>query len=962
MNHNYLVAWILVLSLVFAGFAGATPARARTIFNVNSTVDAVDAVPGDGLCETVSGECTLRAAIQEANALAGADSIRLPEGTYTLTLGGSDEDLAATGDLDITEELTITGMGSPNTIIDGGGHDRVFDIQSVSVAITGVTIRNGNAGADNGGAIANTGALFLTDGQVTGNRAAAGGGLSNVGLVTLTASTVSGNTSDSFGGGIYNVGLLALVATTVSDNTGVGSGGGISNFGLGYLTFSRVMNNEVAGAGGGLSNAGISWLAYSEIRANETTGLLGTGGGIYNIGMLTTKNSTIDGNFASLSGGGLSISSGSTVTITASTISSNSAAWHGGGIFHSTGSDLWLVNSTLSGNLSARDGGGIANNGSLDLSNVTITGNTADSDANGSGDGGGVSNSGPVAHLRNGLLAGNTDSDGQSPDCEGTLTSVGYNLLGNNAGCTFSAAAGDQVGTAASPIDPLLGPLRDNGGQTRTHALQKGSPAIDAGNPAGCADSSGALLVTDQRGAVRPSNGVCDIGSYEFTVMLVVDSSVDAVDADAGDGVCATASGECTLRAAIQEANALAGANMISLPAGTYTLTLHGSGEDEAASGDLDVRGKLLILGQGANRTIIDGDGRDRVFHLLFADLTLIGVTVQNGSVESTGGGAIYNLLGKLELIDSVVAESHSNSNGGGIYSVGAVSLTNSTVSGNSTNSNGGGILNAAASRLTLTNSTISGNSAGGDGGGVMNLPLGTASLTNGTISGNTAGSRGGGIYSGGVLTVTNTTMSGNASAPGPNGGGLYSSGTASLKNTIVANGPSGDNCTGAMMSAGHNLDSGNTCSFNAAGDIVNTDPLLGALRYNGGLTFTHALAANSPAVDAADDSACPATDQRGIARPQNDACDIGAYELETMLLSSTPTPTATATATPTGTVTATVTASPTATVTPTGDDHSDRDGDSDLDCHTERDCDSHCDRHAVGVPMRERRSRRRSW
>src|SRR5437660_359344 len=104
--------------------AALLPAAQAATFTVDSTLDAVDAHPGDGVCATATNVCTLRAAIQEANALAGADTINVPAGMYTLSIPGSFEDEAATGDLDITDDLTLIGAGARSTIIDGGGLDR----------------------------------------------------------------------------------------------------------------------------------------------------------------------------------------------------------------------------------------------------------------------------------------------------------------------------------------------------------------------------------------------------------------------------------------------------------------------------------------------------------------------------------------------------------------------------------------------------------------------------------------------------------------------------------------------------------------------------------------------------------------------------------------------------------------------------------------------------------------------
>lgn len=121
------------------------------------------------------------------------------------------------------------------------------------------------------------------------------------------------------------------------------------------------------------------------------------------------------------------------------------------------------------------------------------------------------------------------------------------------------------------------------------------------------------------------------------------------------------------------------------------------------------------------------------------------------------------------------------------------------------------------------------------------------------------------------------------ANSSGLAGSGMSNSGgTTRLENTLVANAslPAGQDCFGTITSAGGNLDSGTSCGFSTLTDISNTDPLLGSLTANGGRTSTHALLAGSPAIDAAQQSPCPATDQRLVPRPQGSGCDIGAYEL----------------------------------------------------------------------------------
>ena len=131
---------------------------------VNGTIDAVDVNPGDGFCDDGTGFCSLRAAIMEANALPGPDTLEIPEGTFVLGITGTGEDAAATGDLDITDDLTIIGAGMDLTIIDGGGNDRVFHIVgAITVDIDGMKIQNGVAVGAAGGGVLNEGSLTLSN-------------------------------------------------------------------------------------------------------------------------------------------------------------------------------------------------------------------------------------------------------------------------------------------------------------------------------------------------------------------------------------------------------------------------------------------------------------------------------------------------------------------------------------------------------------------------------------------------------------------------------------------------------------------------------------------------------------------------------------------------------------------------------------------------------------------------------
>jgi hypothetical protein len=420
-----------------------------------------------------AGSGSLRSAIICANVTPGADTITLPAGTYTLAIPGTGEDAAATGDLDITDSLTIDGAGETTTIVDANSLDHVFHIAgtgSVSVEMVGLTLRGGNVslGPANGGGI-----LVDSAGQ----------------SLTLRNVTLTANRAGSGGGGIYNTGgALTLDSVTVDGNAAVdGNGGGIDNYGstsLANISNSRIDNNTASnGNGGGIDNGSV-------VGAR-----------------MTLTDTTISENTAR-SGGG--ISNTSDLDIVRSTLSGNTAG-SGGGLYSQLGQVI-VVNSTISGNTTVADtgsgsGAGIYfNSGSLDLFNVTIAYNGIPGAISPAG--GGLYEEGYDSSASNSIIAKNSPDD-----CAGygtTDTPSNYNIDSDGT-CHFP-------GTGNQTLDPLLGNLTDNGGPTQTHALLTGSPALDAGDPAGCEDAQGNLLTTDQRGVSRPQGSACDIGAYEAQV------------------------------------------------------------------------------------------------------------------------------------------------------------------------------------------------------------------------------------------------------------------------------------------------------------------------------------------------------------------------------------------------------------------------------------------------------------
>jgi hypothetical protein len=232
----------------------------------------------------------------------------------------------------------------------------------------------------------------------------------------------------------------------------------------------------------------------------------GGGGGIQVFqGTLNIVDSVIKNNYASASSGGLSLGN-STVNIKDTSIVGNHTAGYGGGIGMGDTS-LIIINSTISDNYADAGGGGIANfgyTGFIHTFNVTISNNSAKNW------GGGIWGN-PDIVMKNTILAGNTASI-LGPDCyviNGAELTGGYNLIGDDTDCDFIPTTGDLV-----DIDPQLGALQDNGGDTLTQALSNGSLAIDHGDPAGCKDHLGNPITSDQRGLGRENR--CDIGAYEW--------------------------------------------------------------------------------------------------------------------------------------------------------------------------------------------------------------------------------------------------------------------------------------------------------------------------------------------------------------------------------------------------------------------------------------------------------------
>jgi CSLREA domain-containing protein len=521
--YPLLVLWCIVLALCPTLVAPPMASAATLLFAVTTTTDAPDAHPADGLCATRAGQCSLRAAVQEADAQPRGSSttVVLPAGSYALSLGA----------LVISNTVVISGAGSGTTQLVGH-NDRVLAVAAGTRAqVFDVTLTGGTAAAGRGGGVVNLGVLVLRRSTVSGNHAQGGGGvyngpaawlgliastlsgnvvtgtgggvlndggtvtlsnaavLSNTashgngsglfssGTLTVTNSTLSDNSASSgSGGGIDNQGALTVSGSTLSDNSAT-SGGGIDNGGTLTVTNSTVTGNT-ASNGGGISNqrSGQLWLISSIFNNNsaqdKNINPVGNGGAVDNAGTVSITNSTFDGNSARANGG--SIDNTGRMSITTSTIGHTlrTDSLSGGGIYNS--GILSINKSVLSSNGSDGAGGGIANSNLLTVTNSTISNNTLASLDVGSGSGAGIYNSGTLVVI-NSTLNGNVsegDGGGITNHSPGTLSMLNSTLSGNTA--QLGPGGISNTGTARISNSTLSGNggfLVDNIGNAGTVAI-----------------------------------------------------------------------------------------------------------------------------------------------------------------------------------------------------------------------------------------------------------------------------------------------------------------------------------------------------------------------------------------------------------------------------------------------------------------------------------------------------------
>lgn len=538
------------------------------IITVNSASDVVNA--NDGLT-------TLREAINQANNTYGEkDTIQfapsLRGATITLT----------NGQLSIDSDIDIIGPASTsNSItISGNNTSRVFNISSYN----DVNLSN----------------VKITDGNVL----------------------------DGGGGGIYLEyhTSINLNNCQITNNVAV-NGGGIYSYGNVNITNSQIFNNQAtSGAGGGIYNDGEMIILQSNIFANQAN----YGGGIFNdeYRTLSLNNSSVYNNLAINFGGGIYNDDDSTLTTDSSTIFSNQAFDSGGGIVNDNANSN-ITNTTISANRAKNWGGGIYNykvdsssdQAVMQLNNSTITANVADSDNDNTGDGGGVINYRGNVNVKNTIIAANNDrsSSTKHHDVSGSFLDLSGNLIGRKDGSTgFTTSS--LVGTISRPVQPKLGPLANNGGFTRTHALLPGSPAINRGSSLG-------PVAFDQRGGRRPYGAGIDIGAFEYGASVRINGTArnDRLVGGLGNDTIVGLAGNDTLIGN-------AGSDLINGGTGNDSL-LGGAGNDNLIGGV----GNDNLRGDAGNDTLNGWGGRatekDR----------MVGGTGNDRFILGTSSGAYYN-------------------------------------------------------------------------------------------------------------------------------------------------------------------------------------------------------------------------------------------------------------------------------------------------------------------------------
>jgi hypothetical protein len=605
-------------------------------------------------------------------------------------------------------------------------------------------------------------------------------------------------------------------------------------------------NGSANSVGGNFANIGGVASLY-EVRVE--LGSAGYGGGIYNNGDLDLFSTAVTGNTAD----------------------------RGAGIYNAANAHITADDVTVESNPSIESGAGLFNAGEFVATNSQFIGNTAE------GEGGAIFNdtSGTV-QLTDVLISSNGTIKGYSGG--GFYNRGGFNLIDSTVENNMSTYNG------GGGVNRKLLLVANSSFNQNTAEVFGGGLFNDRPNE--ILTITGGEFLSNQ---AHDGGGLFNRGTTNITGTVFDDN-----EAKSGGGIFNDANEiyltnvSITNNRALTSSGGAGGGGLLSLGQGVIAVVTDSLVEgNQAGIGDKDV------LGGG--------------IYSSHHQLIVAGTTVRNNSAASGGGIAVKS--GTFELHNSTVEQNHARKEGGGVWLVPYSSLSQgfivrrSTISDNTADDDGGGLYNRGGD-LTVDDSTISNNSAGSNGGGMF---LHRGSVYRVTISGNTATSSGGGIFiaDGYTVPMINSTISNNHAHFGgavflvsgdfyptyvtiaenqTDSGAAIVAGSGSLVRILasIVSDNNSFNCSGGVIdSLGANLSDDGSCPFGEATDQQNTNPNLGPLQNNGGLTETHGLPQSSAALNT---DVCHNNnlDQRKEPRPAGVSCDSGAYERQQTLIITT--------------------------------------------------------------------------
>jgi hypothetical protein len=844
--------------------------------------------PSDAKCAAGNhATCSLRQAIADSDSDPGhVDEILVPSGMHVV--------LGSQGMIVFDNSALVVGTGATVT---GGIQGPVFgetvkQLPVPAVQIEGLTISGGVAGpgwsGEGGGINCNSGDLILDHVTVTRNTAETnspiggeGGGIfqSPVCHMWLDYTTVSHN--KAIGGG--------LVATAAQALLGTGEGGGVFAGGAASIENSNISSNT-ATDGAGLFNNGTAVLTSSAVAGNASTpGEIALGVGIYNNEVLDMTGGSVNHNTASAGGAGGGLFNDFTAQLVGTSVSFNSI----------TGSAT-VVSSCIPqvnvGSSVAACGAGIASSGNVG-SNITIGGTTSLTN---------VTLDGNSLHGATGQLV----IGGALFCASGHLNFVGGSIENtvNTASSAFSNGVTHEGEVGGGAIG-LLGFAAAQSGFVFGHATISG---VTISGTSDTAPSGGVIGGAIFDGAFDSTLEHLSVSATKVTTGIVAGGAgfLELGDTSMSDSTVSGTTIHASGVAAVKEPGIVFGGGLAYIgEEGLGALTLQGVGLD-ATSVLADNGSTTPLTTPSTTTSTAPSEIGGGALMSYGADLVADGLNINNTVVTAAGGdgiiggGAIANVANGAILHDTQVLHTTATADdvvGGGVLAnaAGGLSTTNITL-GNATVTAKGG-----TAATTLPPGVL--------GAGFLNFSAATgpisasAVVTNGTFANISASApKGAQDFATGVeevgcqgecspagIQLTNSTIAFNTvSGPPATSFVVHADfGLTSFLNSIVATTGSVPGCgylDGAIASAGHNLDSGATCGFSSLGDLVKTNPKLLPLGDYGGPVETVALAppfynpvaAGSKAIDAGSNIGCPATDARGVPRPQGGNCDIGAYEL----------------------------------------------------------------------------------